>query len=155
MSAPRISGSPVSVPRSAPAARPTPPPKTSAPQQTGYSNVSSFESNSSAAPLTGWKANDKYVKQGYEDLAQIDSPEAKPALEILSTGGTATHAEIEELRSAQEGTGLLGKLASQLPEGTTSDGKTYNGKAADEAVAMLNVVKGFMTWIANTMFLGK
>ncbi len=153
--APRIgSGSPAPVPRTTTgttgsASRPAT--ATTTPTQTGFSGSSSFEN---PGQLSGWKANDPYMKAAFEDLKKIDSPEARRAMEILSKPGTPTKEELDELGSAKDGTGLLGKLKDQLHD-AAPDAEGNISKLADQATSMLGVVKGFISWMANNLFMGK
>jgi len=152
--APPISGStsrPVTVPRNS-SSSPTPTATTTTTTAgTGHSGTSSFEN---PGELSGWKANDPYMKKAFEDLKKIDSPDARRAMEILSKPGYPTKAEMDELGSAKEGTGLLGKLKDQLGD-AAADADGNVDKMADQARAMLDVVKGFISWMANNLFVGK
>ena len=138
--APRIAGSsPVALPRTPVEGGTTGTRTTPASGPVGHSGTSSFE----GAQLSGWQANDPFLKKAAETLKNIDTPEARRALEMLSKAGTPTKADLDELAGKDGERGLLGGLRGALGE----DGF----QAASDAPQLPNVLKGFISWMANSL----
>lgn len=111
---------------------------------TGFSGNSVFTSGSSRG--SSWAENEPHIRDGVAVLRKLNTADSRRALEILTKGGSPTKEDLEALSGPDGKGGVLAKLASSLGEGDL--------KKLKDAATMLGVLKGFISWMANNMFVG-